>query len=629
MMTDRQAIVYDEVSLLRLPGLLWRVARGFEVFTLRVPASSKQPKWLALLLQRGYLKPLKLLSWPYRVYNPSVDMAFETVEREYESRWSNNALIASVVHLYEGDKRIHLGFKKTWSEQLQRQYELEQWCDAIGQTLGERVRWAFVPLCPEYGLHALGDAQLVDRLTLLSRLRGWTRMQWARVLHGGLALRSVMLGLMALLRWRNGGCAQRVNLEFGVAIVSPIREFAYGIRGLEFILDGEGIRKDNVMFVPLVPLNNSHRAELHRRGLTLAQENIPPTWKDLWGGICLAGRLCASLMSGELWISRAAAYLLREHLTWSGFLARYRLKNFISYADYSVRHVGRSCAMSKAGVKTWYYADAEFTYETMPGPHHRDIGFGYMMFDHCVSWSNRYTRYMQRHFHCVGQYSEVGCLWSEQVILIKKGQLQSSFPDKLAAAGFRSGMRVIAAFDAFFHNDGWLPIRDGVAFAEGMLRLLIGRDDLFLIFKEKKWPELYAREGSDELRSIYRKLANHPRCLVPGFEVPTPEVLAHCDLCISFPYGSPAVEALGARVKALYFAPDKRYSGGYYDRVPGLVVYEEPALRRRVDELLDGTPDSQYHTHLETYVKGDIDPYLDGQGLTRFRRLLCGRDLSA
>lgn len=628
-MNDRHVVVYDEVSLLRLPGLVWRVLRGYEVFTLRMPAASKQPKWLAMLLRWGYLKALALPSWPYRVYNPSVDLAFETVEREYESHWSSHALIKAVLHLYQDDKRIHLGFKKTWSEQLQRQHELGLWCDAIGQALGEHVKWAFVPLCPEYGLHDLGNGQLPKRLTLSSRFRGWCRMQWARVLHGGLAFRSVAFALKAFLRRGGAALVRREDVEFCVAIVSPIREFTYGIRGLEFILDGEGIRKDNVVFVPLVPLNDFHRAELRRRGLTLAQGNTCPSWEDLWGGMSLAVRIVVTLLSEEPWISRAAAYLLREQLTWSGFLARYRPRHFISYADYSVRHIGRSCALSNAGTKTWYYADAEFTYETMPGPHHRDIGFGYMTFDRCVSWSNRYTRYMQRHFHCVGQYSEVGCLWSEQVVRLKKRQVPSSFAHKLATAGCRPGMRVIAAFDAFFHNDGWLPIRDGVVFAEGMLRLLSGRDDVFLVFKEKKWPDLYTREGSDELRAVYRTLADHPRCLVPGFEVPTPEVLAHCDLCISFPYGSPTVEALGASVKALYFAPDKRYSGGYYDRVPGLVVYNESALRHRVNELLDDTTESQYRTYLETYVKGDIEPHLDGQGLTRFRSLLCGRDISA
>jgi len=99
-------------------------------------------------------------------------------------------------------------------------------------------------------------------------------------------------------------------------------------------------------------------------------------------------------------------------------------------------------------------------------------------------------------------------------------------------------------------------------------------------------------------------------------------VMAICDLCIGFPYGSPVVEAMGAGVKSIYHAPNKKYVGGYYDRVPSLVTHDYDDLRRRVGVLLYRTSEQQYREYLETHVKGDIDPYLDGRGLTRFRRLL-------
>ena len=623
-MKGLDVIVYEDLRWRHLPGLLGRWLAGYGVTTLRLPTDPRLRGWVRRWEARGLITILRLREHPHRVYNPSIDTAFEMTEREYDSRFAREALPEALRSLYEDDG-IHIAFRKALSEDLQRHEEFRLWCAAIDRTLGHGQQWGYVPTYPERAASVLpvgSEDGLWIRVTTGARARGSVRLAVERIKWVCLAVFSVLdAGVKHLCAPRSQGYPEPVG--FAVAIVSPIREFAYGVRGLEFILDGVRIRKDNTLFVPLVALSRAHREVMKDRGLRLAAEPRLPSLGLLARALDVVLVILRQAFSAPPWMSRAGAHLIRERLTWTAFLNRYAPRHFVSYADYSLRHIGRSLTLAKGGVKTWYYADAEFTYETLPGPSYRDIGFGYMTFDYCVSWSERYTRYMKRHHQRIGQYLNVGCLWSEQVRLLKSGHLRSGFPEQLAATGWRPGIRVVGVFDAFYHNDGLLPIEDGTAFARDVARLLNDWPDMFVVFKEKKWPEFYTSEGSEALKAQYRELAAHPRCFFPGFGTSTPEVLALCDLCIAFPFGSPTVEALGAGIKALYYAPNKKYAGGYYDRVPGLVVCGYETLCQRVEELLIRTTDAQYREYLETYVKGDIEPYMDGMGLTRFRDSLC------
>jgi polysaccharide biosynthesis PFTS motif protein len=298
------------------------------------------------------------------------------------------------------------------------------------------------------------------------------------------------------------------------------------------------------------------------------------------------------------------------------------MRAFVSYADYGLRHVARNILLGKEGVQTWYYSDAEGVFDTMPGPQYRDKLFGYMFFDHVVTWSGRFARYLQRHNQVVGHYHVVGGIWSEHVRMIREGRLNTNLPERLRAHGWRSGLKLIGAFDSGLMDDTLITQADGVAFARDLFRLLADLPDVCLLWKEKKTPEQQRDMGNEALVALYEEMKRHPRCYFTGVATSPSEVMAVSDLCIGFCYGSPVTEALGAGVKAIYHDPDKKYAGGYYDRVPGLVTHDYDALRRRVSDLLYRTTDAEYRMFLDTQVKGDIDPCLDGLGLTRFRELL-------
>jgi hypothetical protein len=178
----------------------------------------------------------------------------------------------------------------------------------------------------------------------------------------------------------------------------------------------------------------------------------------------------------------------------------------------------------------------------------------------------------------------------------------------------------VAVFDSTYADGSLTPYSDGLAFVEGLIRLLGDLPNIYLVIKEKK-PRQHVGPGADLART-YQTLGSHPRCLFAGHKISASEIVACADLSISFPFTTTAIEALGAKRKAIFSDAVNKYSGTYYDSVPGLVTHGYEQLISRVQHLLFKTTEQEYEEYLATCVKGDVEPFLDGYGLTRFRELL-------
>jgi hypothetical protein len=194
----------------------------------------------------------------------------------------------------------------------------------------------------------------------------------------------------------------------------------------------------------------------------------------------------------------------------------------------------------------------------------------------------------------------------------------------LEGAGYVPGQKLIAVFDSTYENLSRTTYQDGVDFALAIQRLLEDQPDIFVVWKEKIRAGYYPKDGDFGLVALYAKMAAHPRCFFTGFEVSPSEVSAICDLTISFPFTSTTVEALGAGAKAIYYVPNDIFSGSHFEKIPHLVVRNYPKLRETVNTLLHDTSDDEYSQYLQRYAKGQIEAFVDGKALTRFRQLLCG-----
>ena len=101
-------------------------------------------------------------------------------------------------------------------------------------------------------------------------------------------------------------------------------------------------------------------------------------------------------------------------------------------------------------------------------------------------------------------------------------------------------------------------------------------------------------------------------------------VIAQSDFRISAAYTSTTAEALGARKRAIYYDVAGYDIGDkyYFNRFPNLVAHSYEELKQLVHYWMHEVTDEEFDDFLNTYVKGEIDPYLDGKALSRLRKLL-------
>lgn len=618
-MRTRVPVVVERVMDWHRPILWWYRKLGHPVRYLHT--SPQAMRWVD---RAAWFARLELRDPVHWGHHSGSDLAFAVVDRSYMP-WASHPLILHMVRHYASPD-LHLAFKKSLCSELERHAYYVLLRHRISETMAGVRNWVFIPSAPHDDDLSPSHEALVSALGALSQTV--TRPRWINALaylqHLKERLTWAMLALTALGEalvgvMGGGRRSGRQHWTYGVAIVAPAREFTNDIRGVGFLLDSRRICARNTVFIPLVPVPRGAVKGLREKGLEVAVMNGGTT-------SCLPAIIRGVLnvirfTFAEPWLTRAAAHLLREYGRWQAFLSRYHVDHLITYADFSIRHIGRNILLQRDGTTTWYYADSVNTADTLSRNPHKNSAWGWLYYDNFVSWCDRFSRYFQIHPQRIGRYIELGCLWSEHIRLLKAGILPSKLQQDLR---FPRTSRIVAVFDSTYRDDTATTYHDGAEFARGILRLLEERPDICVLWKEKKPRNYHHGRDAGELMAAYDSLARHPRCLFTGHKISASEPLAICELAIAFPFTSPTLEALGARVKAIYYDSVGKFRDSYYASIEGLVVHGFDELRTRVDSFLDHTTQEDYDEYLDNHIKGTIDPYLDGLALSRFRALLAG-----
>ncbi len=555
-------------------------------------------------------------------------IAFDLVERAFPQ---DHPLIQSIVSLY-GSTAVVSAFKKNLTMDLEKSWVYTM---LHGHLKSEypQAELAFVPKSASMFARAAGCVQKFrnessvphfDLPPLTPFVASCVQVAAIKNSLSSLAVCVHYLVCSLMKGFPRRAPRQPQKFRFGICVVSPAREFANTIRGVGFLLDHESINETNTVFIPIVPITNAEKAALAGRGFRYADIWEPSGWRILHRLAKMTVRLALRVWRSPDYVARTYAFLVREYGFWSSFTERFSIENLISYCDFAAPHIGRNVLLKGRGVRTWYYIDGANTWDVHLrnddlNPY-RDHHWGYLTYDYFVSWSDHISTFFRRHPQHIGHYLTVGCIWSEHVRLISEGRMGSNLKKELRLHGLRPDQRVVAAFDSTYADGSLTPYSDGIAFAKGLVQLLHDVPNIYLVFKEKK-PRSYSGPGA-ELARIYDLVQKDPRCLFAGYKLSASEIVACADLIISFPFTTTTIEALGVKKRAIYFDAVNKYAGTYYDRVPGFVTLGYEQLLQRVRELLFRISDREYEQYLAEYVKGDIEPFLDGHGLSRFRGLL-------
>lgn len=642
-MTER-VMVFEQITDRHFSLVRRCLRRGRRVYYLNLlPLESCAPT-LVELDKGNQLNGLTLSDYPYINISTVPNAAFAVADALYDRLYADAPIIKRMVKLYSSSD-VHMAYRKQLLIELTEYFRCRTLREQARQLLPAAEQVVFVPA-------KAVDALMAARFDRAFAKAGMTAevppvdvgFSWESKLKGAgaAAFRKAKAAALTFLTAADAffqfflrrRAAVHEAHEYAVAIISPLREFTNDLRGYGWLLDGVRLRRDNSVFVPVAKVSAGHAKTMRERGLIVAQKDVAAPVSIVVKTIVNAFAVMARMGTAPAWVAHATSNLLDEFKIWHAFTGHYEVKNFITYADFGVRHIGRNIILNQKGTRTWYYLDTEnmgalnFRYD---GPGQRRHQFwGYLLYDDFVAWTPRAVEYHKAHRQKVGRYHAIGCLWSEHIRRLRRGEISSDMPAKLAAAGFVPGQKIIGVFDSSYVNGSLTDYLDGVAFAEGIAKLLDEFEDIFIVWKEKKPRWILKRDADFGLEALYERLDVHPRCHFIDHSTPGAEAQALSDLVVSFPFTSTTIESLGAGRAAIYYAPNQKYWGAFFDRIADLVAHNEEDLSRLVSKLLYDTTPSQYGRYLETHIRGQVEPYLDGLALTRFRDLLAeGEGLQA
>jgi len=314
--------------------------------------------------------------------------------------------------------------------------------------------------------------------------------------------------------------------------------------------------------------------------------------------------------------------ILLDYIIWNIFIDNYIIENYTKRLlpdTASKVHI-----LSQSGIKTWLIFPDNTSLDHYLGWDEKKQNqtlFSFMYYDYAVMYGGITTRFFEKHRNFIKQYISNGVLFAQIVQEIRNGKLSSPLFDIVKQK--KLPKKIIGIFDTSVADNGTIRMKDGVRFGNDIMRLLDDFPNVGIIFKAMKWPGWIP-----ELDSVYEKIQNHERCLLfymwDTDKISASEVIAVSDLVISAAYTSPSAEALGARTKAIYYDVvghdiGERY---YYDRYPHFVAHNYEELKKFTNYWLNECTQKEFEEFLITYVKDEIDPYLDGKALTRLRKLL-------
>jgi polysaccharide biosynthesis PFTS motif protein len=602
--------------------------------------SAKKMGWVIRLLAEGRISAIPPVGY---VYNDCYGIALDNIEKFYPHLVGNHALVRDMVNIF-GDRTVELSYKKELTRRLSEFYYIQLQLNSEESKSGAGERILFIPYHYKKYLSLArksGSFHYNHHNIDISHYQS----AFSRLYYFYLKAKTVFLQcsmtvfyLIKLVFREDRGPVK--ECKYAILINNPDYQFKFKSRPVDFLLDGQIINRENTIFILLSPamsrdnwdeikskclkvLDCSNQSKfLHgfnsREKARILQSILPCALKNVLLGLW-----------GNNVITEANTILLATFFKWSFILSRINIKHLITLNDEAIDHIGRNILLNKRGIKTWYYAHSgSLGYIFKPITRHWLWSFLY--YDNYVSWNDKIIEYYQMHPQKISHYLSIGCLWSQPIVDILEGRKVLNINNETSACSKK--YKTIAFFDSSYVPNSISPLEAGVNFYRCILKLMGDFPDIRAIIKEKKPEEdvlkAYKSFGgtstvfNEQFRPVLTELKKHPRCQVTGYKGDPSEVITSSDLTVTYAFSSSTLEALGARKKAIFFDSGCISMISIFDKIPNFVAHNYDELKKLVHYWLYEVTDREFEDFLNTYVKDEIDPYLDGKAISRFRKAL-------
>ena len=443
------------------------------------------------------------------------------------------------------------------------------------------------------------------------------------VIKGGLFVQTFASLLFGFIFSKPGKSPVK-DYPYAISIVAPKRQLRNNSRGPGFLIDNKKITSDQVVYTPIVPIDNDQLKTLKSYGsdvvVPLKIGRFFSDWKKWFFLWLLSFKGKYLLNDNEL---KIASFAIFTYFKWQYVIKHISFSNFITHCDFSTSHISRNILFEQNNIQTWYFTDAVnfgHAFRESDEKWNRHPFWTYLHYDHFVTWYSDLAAYFAAHPQSFKKSHVVGCLWSSHV---DKKTHTAEYMDRLFPGKTIKNSFVIAVYPSTYTVKGITSYEEGVVFIEHVYRLVQEVDNLIIIIKEKKEMQLHIQLEpalGKKLVTLYKEMEKHPRIKILTNEFDSSLLMTHADMCISFPFTSTTTEALSANLKAIWHDPVEYYRNTPYGQNRKVVTYGYNDLKAKIIEIKDMKAGTfQNPISLDSDL---MDPWRDGKAVDRFRDLL-------
>jgi len=635
----REIILFERLRLSLIPFIIWYLVRGYEVRYLHTRQSIVRSRLLRPVFRNGRLRPVPPVPYDFQANKALNRQILERSDDRFRQEMGDSGLAEKMRGFFHSSL-IDLVFKKSLSFTIVTHSRIELLLSDFIKGRPPQERIMVVPEPRKYKSSGSPEGDKYHE-------KGILIPPWARVVNLLSYYGSKMKWLIAFLIFpvwilaRIGvpSLSNRTREKFHLGIRVYRTDIGFGgrIRSIDFILDGQHLHRGNTIFCLETGVTEEYRRIFRERNYHFVE--LPKILKHadihfisgvvikkflpFWFSTALRSASCSPLML------RTTLEVFDKYLTWTRFFTRYSISKYISYNDFREGSTVRNLIFTRNGVKSYYYIHSSHFFNLFLDPGCEElqtVEFMFLSFDCFVGWGEKVARAFRSPHNFFANYLSVGSLWSEYIAgIIEAGRVPALRDEILRKVRERSGRactKIIGVYDTSFGTGLPLQEEDVISFIEGVLELLDLFPDIVLVFKNKN-PLEDVFGNNPQTKPYYDRLRTDPRCFISGdLEITSEELIAASDLCINACFTAPAAEALGARKKTLFFDATGKFRGSYFDQFPFLVAHGDEELNRCVKYWISEITDDEFARFLDTRIRGEVDAYVDGKGITRFRTLL-------
>jgi polysaccharide biosynthesis PFTS motif protein len=637
-----RSIIFEEIGFLSIPLLVFYLIRGYGISFFSINKSLERNRIIRNLVQEKRLIKIDYSDLDIKLQFDLNNIVLDKIEVIFNENFQKNKTIEEITALVGSDS-VANAFKKALSNDLYEFYRMNLVFDSFFSQPPQKTKLLFVPGRIYRELKNISQVR-----EIIATKKNITTPFCGRVFAciSGLVLQlkysAILLGfpfwILCKIKIPSVGTEEKKNYLVGVRLSYYGWPPGNKYRSFDFLIDNIHVTKNDVLFCLEEPvpadinqkiLDNRYnhveiRDILKNATFTYCRNTFFKSFFPTYAA-CLKHSFTEPPFVVQLCCESLFRFLL-----WRRFEDKYAINHYVTYDEYHPSDIVRNIVLENQGTSTWMYAHSISTpdFYSPPGyPDFKGRHYAYFQYDNFVVWGEKMERYYRKHPNSIKNFHKLGCLWSEHVRIISDQGLENitlkALQQKCLEKDIPCLEKVIGVFDDSVSGETALHEPDIIEFIDKILQILEDYPTFGIIFKKKR-SFVQLSLWNPTLVPYYQKLKNHPRCyLTEELGLDPSETIAAADLVISAAFTTPTIEALCAKKRAIYFDPTGKFRETYFDKFPGFVAHDYTELKKAIDYWLNEMSDQQFHAFLDRYVLHELDEYLDGMAITRFRQKLC------